>query len=436
MAKRKPKKLTKKQKATIKKHKKTIAIAILIVIILLVVVISVAYVYDKDKLYETIDKITEMFYGQESGKPVDTTPTTPNITNIEISSEGKLTWNSVGNGTEYTIKIGSNEFKTQETSYDFSQHLDEIKEGLAVEITAKLPKHKSSNKKSITINYDTNTTQYSFEYNYKYEGYYKDIDYNMSNEEIFNKLHNLINVVTAGNGSQNTSYGEAREILVKSDVAPGKDTLYGIYDNKEITANWGKGKIFDREHVWPNSKLGLKRVTNSNRNIASDPHNLRAINKSTNSSRSNRYFAAGSGSVGYTIGTNEYYPGDDHCGDVARILLYMAVRYKEVLSLVETPKDIAYKPEGAEMGKLSLLLEWHNADPVDEFELNRNEVIYQYQGNRNPFIDHPELFERVYEQIITTSLNSKQPIQTLKIIIKNLEIQKNIYLDIKQKYLF
>ena len=116
----------------------------------------------------------------------------------------------------------------------------------------------------------------------------------MSNLEIFNKLHEKINIVTAGNGSQNSSYGEAREILVKSDVEPGKETLFGIYDNAEIPADWGSGNVFQREHVWPNSKLGIEGVSNSSRDQGSDPHNLRAIVGSTNASRSNRYYAAGS----------------------------------------------------------------------------------------------------------------------------------------------
>ncbi len=48
------------------------------------------------------------------------------------------------------------------------------------------------------------------------------------------------------------------------------------------------------------------------------------------------------------------------------------------------------------IGKLSTLLEWNNAVPVDEFEIQRNNRIYEYQGNRNPFIDYPELANKVF----------------------------------------
>ena len=47
-------------------------------------------------------------------------------------------------------------------------------------------------------------------------------------------------------------------------------------------------------------------------------------------------------------------------------------------------------------GKLSVLLQWHKQDPVDEYEKQRNEKIYEIQGNRNPFIDHPEWVEKIW----------------------------------------
>ena len=413
--KKKSKKLTKKQKQFIKKNYKII---LALVLILIVVALIIGIVFK--------DQILEILKGPE--------PTTPSVSNIKITDDGRLSWNNTREGAEYTIIINGVKHTTKTSYYDFKEHQSEIGDGLLVEIYVNLPDHKKSNKKTITIKFDPDTSIYSIKYEYTYEGYYLGLDYGMSNLEIFNKLHEKINIVTAGNGSQNSSYGEAREILVKSDVEPGKETLFGIYDNAEIPADWGSGNVFQREHVWPNSKLGIERVSNSSRDQGSDPHNLRAIVGSTNASRSNRYYAAGSGVKGYTIGTDEYYPGDNHRGDVARILLYMAVRYKDILTLVETPVDKAYVPEGAQMGKLSLLLEWHEADPVDEFEFNRNEVIYSYQGNRNPFIDHPELFERVYEYIVSTSLKTPQPQKTLQNIVANLNVQKQTYINIKERY--
>lgn len=61
------------------------------------------------------------------------------------------------------------------------------------------------------------------------------------------------------------------------------------------------------------------------------------------------------------------------------------------LNLVNNPSN-----NGHEMGDLSLLLKWAKEDPVDEFERQRNSRIYEYQGNRNPFIDHPEIIDKLY----------------------------------------
>ena len=75
--------------------------------------------------------------------------------------------------------------------------------------------------------------------------------------------------------------------------------------------------------------------------------------------------------------------GDNHRGDVARILFYMDIRWGEDTDL----SKIAY---------LYILLECHELDLVDEFEINRNNVIFSYQNNRNPFIDYPELAGIIY----------------------------------------
>ena len=177
----------------------------------------------------------------------------------------------------------------------------------------------------------------------------------------------------AGNGSQNASYDEVIVILQTADKDLTDTTkLWGIYNSQLLPIPWDPNNNWNREHIWPQSLLGAS-ASPSVRNIASDPHNLRASNPSVNSSRGNKYFDTLTGA--YT-----YFPGDAHKGDVARILLYMTVRYTD-LSLVDGA------PSTYEMSRISLLLTWHNADPVDAFEEQRNNVIYSYQGNRNPFID-------------------------------------------------
>ena len=84
-----------------------------------------------------------------------------------------------------------------------------------------------------------------------------------------------------------------------------------------------------------------------------------------------------------------YAPHDDVKGDVARALFYMDVMYDH-LTLVDGA------PSVHEMGDLSLLIDWAEMDTVNQFEQNRNDVIYSYQNNRNPFIDLPHLMELIY----------------------------------------
>jgi hypothetical protein len=88
-------------------------------------------------------------------------------------------------------------------------------------------------------------------------------------------------------------------------------------------------------------------------------------------------------------------------GDIARAVLYMAIRYEggvdqngqgepDLELTDDRSKIVITSASPAYMGLLSTLLAWHQADPPDAGERGRNEVIYSFQGNRNPFIDHPE----------------------------------------------
>ncbi|MBT5270036.1 MAG: T9SS type A sorting domain-containing protein, partial [Candidatus Marinimicrobia bacterium] len=65
--------------------------------------------------------------------------------------------------------------------------------------------------------------------------------------------------------------------------------------------------------------------------------------------------------------------------------------------------DIGDPPGEPLFGKLSTLTQWHLQDPVDAFEQNRNEVAYSYQGNRNPFIDHPQWVESIFSPQLSSN---------------------------------
>jgi Endonuclease I len=111
--------------------------------------------------------------------------------------------------------------------------------------------------------------------------------------------------------------------------------------------------------------------------------------------------------------SDSWEPRDAVKGDVARMMFYMVVRYDPGyhsdnslydLELVDyAGVDIGDPPGEPLFGKLSTLIQWHLQDPVDAFEQNRNEVVYGYQGNRNPFIDHPLWVESIFSPQLSSN---------------------------------
>lgn len=194
-------------------------------------------------------------------------------------------------------------------------------------------------------------------------------------------LREIINVYTG------ISYGDVRYILDESDADPNRSGyLIEWYTGESRYAAWDGGVTYNREHVWPQSLLGAS-AENSVINICSDVFNLTPADPSINTSRGNKWFST-------VTNTYSYLPSRSAIlGDIARILLYMVVMYPQ-LSLVEL--NASQNPSVLQMGDLSTLLAWHLADPVDAFELNRNNVIFSYQHNRNPFVDHPELVDLIW----------------------------------------
>lgn len=93
---------------------------------------------------------------------------------------------------------------------------------------------------------------------------------------------------------------------------------------------------------------------------------------------------------------NCFEPADDYKGDFARAYFYMATVYEEFADIWQSPMmDNNTYPVWKDWA-LELLLQWHRADPVSQKELDRQEAVYTIQGNRNPFIDYPELVEYIW----------------------------------------
>jgi len=208
-------------------------------------------------------------------------------------------------------------------------------------------------------------------------------------------------------GYKSYDYSDTSYILDETDADPNEPGyIILIYDRASVSGVWDNAETWNKEHIWPQSKLG-----NASK---SDLHNLKPSNPKINSSRGNLPFVDGSGS--YDRVGSGWYPGDADKGDVARIVLYMNTRWSLSISM-------------STVGNLQTFLKWHKEDPVDDFERNRNDVIYSYQKNRNPYIDHPELVEKVYGPL-TTSIDFNDLI--INLFADN---QYIIFEDKKNRYL-
>jgi endonuclease I len=219
------------------------------------------------------------------------------------------------------------------------------------------------------------------------------------------------------------------DILKETDKDPDNPNnvilLYsGWSKNGNQEFNGGNG--WNREHVWPKSRGDFGDAEGP----GTDVHALRPCDISVNASRSNRWFAEcdlehidGDGPTGcYTSATEWVWkPNENVKGDVARMIFYMATRYEGQNSEPDL-KIIDYLPTNNNTSdpihaKLLDLLLWHEQDPVDDWERQRNDIIYyDFQNNRNPFIDHPEFAQLIWGSLSGNTAFGKTPKTLIKVM--------------------
>lgn len=213
---------------------------------------------------------------------------------------------------------------------------------------------------------------------------------------------------------QYTSSGtDLWDILKDSDEDPSNpDNVILFYTGWSVDAEqeYNNGNGWSREHVWAQSHGGLDP---DDEGPGTDAHHLRPCDISVNLARSNKdfdnggeeYLKYGTIPTGCYSDENSWEPRDEVKGDVARMIFYMVVRYEDYPMEIdlEAVDEVNTAPD-PEHGKLSTLLEWHQEDPPNDFEINRNEIIYDYQDNRNPFIDHPEYVSLIWGENTTDTL--------------------------------
>lgn len=236
--------------------------------------------------------------------------------------------------------------------------------------------------------------------------YYNTIDFSESGENLKSQLAALITtthttelVYTSGSSGFLDTWTVLKQSDLDLDNADNVLLIYGWNDESNSVSEHRSRDVDEschtsscngkwvREHVFPRS-IGTPNLGSAG--AGSDAHNLRAIDSQRNNTRSNRLFGDADPSIpSHTISSNAWYPGDEWIGDVARIIMYMYLRYPTQCTAINVATGSA---DFAPLGDMpDILLEWNAIDPPSDFELNRNNVIADNQGNRNPFIDNPYL---------------------------------------------
>ncbi len=233
-----------------------------------------------------------------------------------------------------------------------------------------------------------------------------------------------------------SGFSDTWDMLETADEDPlDSGNIVTVYKNESYAKQGGGNNFYNREHTWPKS-FGFP-DDDFNAYPYTDAHHLMLADSIYNSSRSNLAYGTCSlgcseapstehngqgGGSGVYPGNSNWYSGSggtssfevwrDRRGDAARAQFYMDLRYEGgshevsgsdepdlvltddtslILTFSDNTNGIAY------MGRLAVLLDWHELDPVDDLERQRNEVIYRFQGNRNPFVDHPEWAACIFE---------------------------------------
>lgn len=236
--------------------------------------------------------------------------------------------------------------------------------------------------------------------------YYNDVNISLTGTALMTALSNKVTTTH----TMMISYGWLA--IQAADVNPMDNTqvllIYGwengsdgnVQNDRErgINNHGGNSGQWNREHVFAKS-LGIPALDESTPGPGTDLHNLRASDVQWNAARGNLKFAAGSGNSGTSNGG--WYPGDEWKGDVARIIMYMYIRYN---GNGNSQAQAKCWPINAGIGTtnsidtkmVDLFLQWNAEDPVSTVELQRNPVSVTYQGNRNPFIDNPAFATRIW----------------------------------------
>lgn len=242
---------------------------------------------------------------------------------------------------------------------------------------------------------DSSTTSY-------YSGnYYNSIDTSLRGDDFRDKLANLITTThttyTVYNGGSSLALNN---VFDKTDKNPNGSGMVLFYTGTVVSSFSSSGA--NREHVWP--KNGGKAFS-AESECGSDAHHLRPCDQTLNSSRGSLSYGEVTDSVVKQGGSTSYgnlcyrsgsffYPGEGYRGATARILMYVQTRWGNKFNL----QFVDGAGHSKTIGDFKTLMKWHLEEPPTQEEINRNQAVYEIQGNRNPFIDHPEYAAYIYSE--------------------------------------
>ena len=227
----------------------------------------------------------------------------------------------------------------------------------------------------------------------------------LTNNALFGKINTLMgNTCLLKSGY---SYDKLKDAYKKVDRDLNtNDYIISYYDGSSFEGIWDGGNTWNREHTWPQSK-GAKTGP-----INYDMQSVRPANKSVNSSRGNKgYGESGSyydpNEIAISNGNYKTTNLGTYHGDCARVIMYDYLVYghaggnknalcSNTAQLLEKIGSNPVKSDSIVFESLRIMLKWHMQDPPSLTEMVRNDGAQNYQGNRNPLIDYPELAIQVF----------------------------------------
>ncbi|SHL44752.1 Por secretion system C-terminal sorting domain-containing protein [Chryseobacterium polytrichastri] len=209
-----------------------------------------------------------------------------------------------------------------------------------------------------------------------------------------------------------------------SENPTGPDPYNFNYGTSQCGTYSSEGNCYNREHVVPQS------LFNQGLPMRSDIHFIRATDGKVNGMRSNYpYGKVGSASFtslnGSKLGTSispnysgiVFEPIDAFKGDIARMILYFVTRYESQLAGFSSGNMLGGSAfPGLQQWELNQLLAWNALDPVSSAEEIRNNASYVYQGNRNPYIDHPEYVDQIWGTVV---VDNQPPTAATNLVANN-----------------